>query len=122
MIISVLKYLKVNEYINNKKNGFIKEYNSNSFIKFDERIGKGKEYSYSGKLEFECKYLNSERNGKGKELDYSDNIEFEGEYLNDKRNGKGKEYYSNGNIKFEGEYSNFKRNRKGKRYYIKDKN
>jgi len=37
-------------------------------------------------------------NGKGKEYNYDGKLEFEGEYLNGKRNGKEKEYYDNGEL------------------------
>ena len=52
--------------------------------------------------------MNGEKNGKGKEYNYDGKLEYEGEYLNGKRNGKGKEYYNYGAIKFEGEYLNGK--------------
>ena len=59
------------------------------------------------KLIFEGKYLNGKKwNGKGKEYDYDGKLEFEGEYLKGKRNGKGKEYYDNDKLIFEGEYLN----------------
>ena len=48
-----------------------------------KRSGKGKEYYYDGKLEYEGEYLNGERNGKGKEYNSNSNnkLQFEGEYL-----------------------------------------
>ena len=55
-----------------------------------KRNGKVKEYDSDGKLEFEGEYLNGERNGKGKEYYSNGKLRFEGEYLNGKRwNGKG---------------------------------
>ena len=43
--------------------------------------------------------MNGKRwNGKGKEYSYNGKLEFEGEYLNGKRNGFGKEYYPDGKI------------------------
>ena len=47
--------------------------------------GKGKEYHYNGKLEYEGGYLNGKRNGKGKEYDGDGNLIFESEFLNGKR-------------------------------------
>ena len=64
--------------------------------------------------------MNGKRNGKGKEYDFDGKLEFEGEYLNGERNGKGTEYYNNSKLKFEGEYLDGKRwngkgfNKKGK--------
>ena len=56
---------------------------------------------------FEGEYLNGERNGKGKEYSYDGKLKFEGEYLNGKRHGKGKEYLNK--LFFEGEYLNGER-------------
>ena len=110
-----------------KKNGKGKEYDFNGKIEFEgeykngERNGKGKEYNKYGKLEFEGEYLNGKRNGKGKEYNKYGKLEFEGEYLNGEKNGKGKEYDSRGKIIFEGEYLNGEK--KGvtetKRNYVK---
>ena len=99
-----------------------------------QRNGKGKEYYYDGKLEFEGEYLKGNKwNGKG--YDSKKNIvyelkdgkgliklydilgkflSFEGEYLNGQINGKGKKYNYDGNLIFEGEFVNGKKNGKGK--------
>ena len=37
----------------------------------EKKKGKGKEYDYNGKLEFEGEFLNGERNGEGKEYYYN---------------------------------------------------
>ena len=128
------------EYLNWKRNGNGKEYDSDGKLVFEgeylngERNGKGKEYD-DGKLRFEGEYLNGKIwNGKGynangniefeindgkgyiKEYDKDGELEFEGEYLNGKRNGKGKEYNFDGKLEFEGEYLNGERNGKGKEY------
>ena len=44
--------------------------------------------------------MNGERNGKGKEYDYFGKLEYEGNFLNGKRGGKGKEY-NNGKLEYE---------------------
>jgi len=82
-----------------------------------EKDGKGKEYSFDGKLQYEGEYLHGEFNGKGKEYFDNGKLKYEGEYLNGKFNGKGKEYFDNGKLKFEGEYLNGKKwNGKGYNY------
>ena len=50
--------------------------------------GKGfiREYNLEGKLIFEDEYFNGKRNGKGKEYN-GEILIFEGEYLNEKRLG-----------------------------------
>ena len=56
-------------------------------------------------MKFEGEFINGERNGKGKEYDYDGKLEFDGEYLNGKRwNRKG--YNKNGIIEFEKKYGN----------------
>ena len=73
-----------------------KGYNKNSIIDFKikEGNGKGKEYYYDDKLEFEGEYVNGEWNGKRKGKEYNNNgeLEFEGKYLKGERNTPGKEY------------------------------
>ena len=67
MIIFILngKLLFEGEYLNGKRNG------------------KGKEYdSLNDKLIFEGEYSNGKRNGKGKEYNNNGELIFEGEYLN----------------------------------------
>ena len=72
-------------------NGSVKEYYDEGKLKFEgqylngKKTGKGKEYnSYNYKLEFEGEYLDGKRNGKGKEY-WNDILKFEGEYLNGKK-------------------------------------
>jgi len=72
-------------------NGYVKEYYDEGKLKFEgqylngKKTGKGKEYnSYNYKLEFEGEYLDGKRNGKGKEY-WNDILKFEGEYLNGKK-------------------------------------
>ena len=68
------------DYILNNGNGYVKEY--------DEVIGE---------IKFEGEYLDGKRNGKGKEYDYDGKLEFEGEFKNDKIwNGKGRIIYKHG--------------------------
>ena len=57
------KIVFVGEYLNGKRNG------------------KGKEYNSSDKLIFEGEYLNGKRTGKGIEYDYLGWIMFEGDFL-----------------------------------------
>jgi antitoxin component YwqK of YwqJK toxin-antitoxin module len=131
------------EYLNDKKNGKGKEYNTqkNELIYEgeylnDKKNGKGKEYNLKNELIFEGEYLNGKRwngkaydkngsvvyelkDGKGKIKEYNNKygyLEFEGELINGEINGKGKEYNFKGIIKYEGEYLNGKRNGKGKEY------
>ena len=111
------------EYLNGKRNGKGKEYDSNGILCFEGEFvngkrwkGKGKEYYDNGNIIFEGEYLNGEIDGYGKEYDYDGKLYFEGEYLNGKRNGKGKEYDSNGKLYFEGEYFKGERVGKGKEY------
>ena len=112
-------------YIEFEADGKGKEYYGyNDELKFEgeylngKRNGKGKEYNSEEQLIFEGEFTNGKKwNGKIKEYDdYYDRLIIEVEYVNGKRNGKGKEYYNNGRIKFEGEYLNGKRNGKGKEY------
>ena len=139
------KYNKIfeGEYLNGKRNGKGKEYETGRII-FEgnylngKRNGKGKEFGYCGGLIFEGEYLNGKRNGRGKEF-ADDKIIYEGDYLNDlKWNGKGydedgnkiyefkegkgiiKEYGYYDFLSFEGEYSNGLRNGNGKEYYEND--
>ena len=103
------------EYLNGKKNGKGKEYDSNGELIFEgeykngKRNGIGKEYYISGLLLFAGEYLNNEK-WNGKEYDYQYNsIKYEREYLNGKRLLIEKEYDLDGNLIFEGEYFNGKR-------------
>ena len=83
--------MKVN--IKKGKDGMeLKEYYNSAFnLKFEghlingEKTGKGKEYTYHGKVKFEGEYLNGERNGFGREYDEDGYLIFEGEYLEGKR-------------------------------------
>ena len=70
-----------------------------------KKHGKGKEYTYIGKINFEGEYLNGIINGKGKEYFDDGKIKYEGNYLNGLRHGEGILYYNNGKIRFMGEYS-----------------
>ena len=95
----------------------------NSYYLNAKKNGKGKYYDSDGNLIFEGEYLNGnrsigkeyEKNGKNfkvinnkKELynKYNENntLKFENNNINGLIKGKGKEYYFNGIIKFEGEY------------------
>ena len=132
------------EYLNNKLNGFVKEYFRNGKLQFEgeylyDHKRKGKEYFDNGRIKFEGEYLYDKYwdgigydyegkeifrliQGKGKIVEYSklfgseNSVCFIGEYLYGKRNGKGKEYNGKNNLLFEGEYINGKRNGKGKEY------
>jgi len=113
------------EYLNERKNGYGKEYYDNGGIKFEgiyingtkwngtgytdknesafeliDGNGLVKEYYDNGKLQFEGEYLKGEKHGQGKEYYKNGKLKFEGEYLNGEKNGKGKGYYENGRIKF----------------------
>ena len=78
------------------------------------RNGFGKEYDFSGKLNFEGEYLYNHKL-KGK-LYIKEKLEYEGEFLFDKKwNGKG--YDENGNIIYELINSNGK----VKEYYLNNK-
>ena len=81
--------------------------------------GKGIEFHntpFGVYLAFEGEYLNGKRTGKGKEYSYNGKLIFRGEYLNGKRNGIGEEYcLPNSKLQFEGEYLNGYRLR-GKEY------
>ena len=84
------------EYLFDKKwNGKGYDENNNIIYELINGNGKVKEYNeYLACLIFDGEYLNGEKIGKGKEYNYSGNFIFEGEYLNGKRwNGKVKEYY-----------------------------
>ena len=131
-------------YESNKKG---KKYDIiNDYLEFEgeylngKRNGKGKEYNSKGKLKFEGEYLNGKRNGKGKEYYLNGRLMFEGDYINGlKWNGKGydihnnivyelkngngyvKEYYKKGKLFFEGEYLNGKKNGKCKYYFLNDR-
>ena len=123
------------EYLNGKKNGFIKENKTKDYLfkgeyLYDHKF-KGKEY-IKGILEYEGEYLYDKKwNGKGydkdgniiyelingngqvKEYDEKGNLIFEGEYLNGKRwNGKGKEYGWLDKLEYDSEYINGKKNKK----------
>ena len=96
-------------YIEGKKNGYSKEYDS-----------------FNDALVFEGEYIEGKKFGYGKEY-IDSHISYEGTYLNGKRNGKGVEYYSNGKIKFKGifllgvKYNGYGYDNKGKIIYeIKD--
>ena len=86
------KLLYEGEYLNGKRNGKGKKYNSYGKIEFEgeyfnDKMWNGviKEYSYKDDfLVYEGKYINGEKNGKGKEYEI--------------KNGKGKEYFSNSEI------------------------
>ena len=56
------------EFLYDKKwNGKRYDINNNLIYELNNDNGKGKEYTYDGKLIFEGEYLNEKRNGKGKE-------------------------------------------------------
>ena len=101
-IVYETKEVGVEYSINDYRIVFVGEYLNG------KRNGKRKEYDSSGKLIFEGEYLNGKRIGKGKEYNDYGELIFVGEYLNGKRNGEGKEY-NNMRIIFEGDYFNGKR-------------
>ena len=91
--INIINYKTLNgRYIVYETNEVGAEYNVN-----DDRIvfageylngkrnGRGKEYDSSGKLIFESEYLNGKKNVKGKEYIDDNNVIFDGEYLNGKK-------------------------------------
>jgi len=49
-------------------------------------------------LKYEGEIKNNKRNGKGKEYSWTGKLKNEGEFLNWQRNGKGKSYYENGEL------------------------
>ena len=106
------------EYLNERKNGYGKEYYDNGGIKFEGIYINGKKWNgtgYTDKNESAFELID----GNGLVKEYYDNgkLQFEGEYLKGVKHGQGKEYYKNGKLKFEGEYLNGEKNRKGKGYY-----
>ena len=105
------------EYLNGERwNGKGYDINGNKVLEIENGIGKGKEYNFYGKLEYEGEYINGIRNGKGKEYK-GDKIIFEGEFIKWKRkNGIIKEYSYDDILLYEGEYLNWERNGKGKEY------
>ena len=90
------------EYLNDKRHGKGKEYADNKLIFEGEYLNgikwNGAFYDINGNIIYEIK----KGKGKGKEYDFYGKLQFEGEYLNGKRNGKGKEYDFNGKLIFEG--------------------
>ena len=110
-------------FILNKGNGYIKEYDKYGTLLFEgkyengEKNGEGKEYYHGDILLYEGEYSNGIRTGYGKGKEYdsvTDNLIYEGEYFNGKRNGEGIIYF-NDNIIVEGKFKNGKR-LKGKEY------
>ena len=82
-------------YSNRKRNGEGKEYNENNNLIFEGEYLEGKRWNgqfkeyddITGKLIFECEYINGIINGEAKEYDkYNGELIFEGYYLNGKRN------------------------------------
>ena len=122
-------------------NGKINNYNNQFLFEIKDGNGKGKEYNFNGKLEYEGEFKNGERikgkeynddkiifkgeylngkrwNGIIKEYNYEDGIIYEGEFRNGEINGKGKEYEKeNHRLIFEGEYLNGKKNGNGKEFF-----
>ena len=112
------------------KTGRTKEYNENGkeifegeYLNGEKWNGKGKDFSYDGKLLFENKLkyeielLDGIETGKIREYNGNGDLEFEGKYLNSKRwNGKIFEYYEKAVLKFECEYINGEIKGIGKEY------
>ena len=105
--INLLNYIFMSgKYVIYGSNGLAKEYDVyNDNLIFEggylnrKRNGKGKEYDSDGEIKFTGEYLNGKRNGKGNEY-YKNTILFSGEYLKGRKwNGKG--YSKNGNIIYE---------------------
>ena len=109
-------YSENDNYILNKGNGYIKEYDIFGQLLFKgnyengEKNGEGIEY-YNYDTLYEGEYSNGIRIGEGWGREYdsvTDNLIYEGEYFNGKRNGEGIIYF-NDNIIFEGEFKNGKK-------------
>jgi antitoxin component YwqK of YwqJK toxin-antitoxin module len=116
------------EYLNGKRNGKGKEYDTFGKL-INEGIyinGKRKEEIYNSQYDrnyyyvliFEGEIKNGVKNGKGKEYNYnSGKLIFEGEYLNGIRwNGIGNEYLTNWELEKQFEYLNGEINGKGKEF------
>ena len=86
-IIYETKEVGVEYSINDYRIVFVGEYLNG------KRNGKRKEYDSSGKLIFEGEYLNGKRNGRGKEYDSSGKLIFESEYLNGEKKWKRERIY-----------------------------
>ena len=103
-IINNKETLEYKEYFdkdNNNLNYYVL-YKGETIKGTNIKNGKGIEYKINkDNIIFIGEYLNGERwNGKGKEYYYNGKLEFEGEYLNGKRwNGKG--FNINGKLEFE---------------------
>ena len=129
------------EYLNGKRHGKGKEYNSKGKLKyegdylFDKKwngkeydknnmiinilnkgTGKIRRYNSDEQLNYECDYINGQENGIKKQY-HGNKLIYEGNIINSKENGKIKRYNNNGILIFEGEYSNGKINGKVKEYY-----
>ena len=109
--ISNNRRINESEYLNQRKNGNVKEYDSKGNLEFEGEYFNGKKWNGNVKeyiskeyIIFEGKYLNGEKHGEGKEFDKYGILLFEGNYFIGERHDKGKEYYDNKKIKFEGEY------------------
>ena len=130
------------EYLNGKRNGKVKEYNSNQKLKNeseylnDKRNGLTKTYYEDGKIRTEEEYINDKlwnlkeynrysnlineiKEGKGiiKEYNSNGNIICQYEFKNGKLNGKKYSYYDNNNIKSEDNYVKDEKNGPSKTYY-----
>ena len=102
------------EFLNGKRNGYGKEYDTIKQLIFEGIFLNGKQWNGKG-VEFHCgrviyegEFLHGERNGKGEEYNLKGDKILEGEFLKGKRNGEGKEYYGvfPNKLKFEGVYLN----------------
>ena len=69
-----------------------------------KKNGRGKRFNSDGKLIFEGEFLKGKKNGEGIEYFHENNLLYKGKYLNDQRHGKGKICTFDGKTMMEGEY------------------
>ena len=72
----IILNLMVNIYMYMKWKKIIYDYNNNYLFEIKNGKGKGKEYDFYGKLNYEGEYLNGERNDNGKEFNDKNRIVF----------------------------------------------
>jgi len=60
--------------------------------------GKGKQFSYSGKIEYDGDYKEGWKSGHGVEYYENGTVKYEGDWLRDKYHGAGLYHYKNGNV------------------------
>ena len=110
------------EYINGKRNGKGKEYNSEEQLEYEgdfkngKKEGIGKAYSKGSILIYEGEYKNGIRNGKGKTFKEG-KVFFDGEFLDDEL-FKGKTY-EDGKVVYELEENGIRKEYNNFGYYLK---